>query len=473
MKTPTLLPCLPGIEVTYIASTNTDIELQITTTSPRVACPLCGRVARRIHSRYRRTVADLPWNRVQVRILLHSRKLFCENRQCRRRIFTEPLPQLVARYARKTIHLQEALYFIGYALGGKAGARVAVELGLAAGPDTLLRSVRQATTRCSNTTVEADLRAVGIDDFAFLRGHRYGTILVDLESRRLVDLLPDRSSKSLAAWLERHPDIEVISRDRAAVYAEGATMGSPQAKQVADRWHLLRNLGETMERLTAQHSSLFRQVVQMAQIKEASAKIPDAPDAPSVADVTATPEPLEKIARVEQRRMDRCAHRKAVYHQVKVLRKHGGSLAFIAEQTGISTRTVQRFLAAEQFPERARRQPQRCLTDAYESYLQERLLSGYTNVAQLYREIKAKGYSGTYSCVYAFTSHITGVSRIPTVSLGGRLGRRYVLPEPENEKCLRVEPSPGGFRGICQWASQRWLNSSRYFWKRFLSRLRY
>ncbi|MES2462183.1 MAG: ISL3 family transposase [Armatimonadota bacterium] len=418
----TLLPCLPGVEVTFIASTSIGIELQLTTTSPIVACPLCGQVARRVHSRYRRALADLPWNRVAVRILLHPRKLFCDNAQCKRRIFTEPLPQFVAPYARKTLQLQEALYLIVYALGGKAGARVTVELGLTASADTLLRRVRQVAARHPNATAEAGLSAVGVDDFAFRRGSRYGTILVDLKSRRLVDLLPDRSSESLAAWLKRYPSIEVISRDRAAVYAEGASAGAPQAIQVADRWHLLRNLGEAMERLTAQHSPLFRQVVQMAQIKEASAQSPDAPDPLVAAIATEMLEPSEKVSRVEQLRLDRCARREAVYHQVKELRAQGGSLGFIAEQTGISTRTVQRFLATAQFPERARRRSQRCLTDAYQSYLRERLLSGYTNVAQLYREIKAEGYSGTYSSVYAFASHITGGSRIPRSVVRGKTG---------------------------------------------------
>lgn len=187
MKTATLLPCLPGIEVTLIASTSSGIELHLTTTSPNVACPLCAQVARRVHSRYRRTLADLPWNRVAVRILLHSRKLFCDNAQCQRRIFTEPLPQLVARYARKTIQLQEALCFIGYALGGKAGARVASALELTASADTLLRRVRRASIQ-KQSPANTGLCAVGIDDFAFRKGHRYGTILVDLESRRLVDL---------------------------------------------------------------------------------------------------------------------------------------------------------------------------------------------------------------------------------------------------------------------------------------------
>jgi len=184
-----------------------------------------------------------------------------------------------------------------------------------------------------------------------------------------------------------------------------------------------------MERLTAQHSPLFRQVVQMAhvaQAREVKAPVPNAPDVSSAANAV----PETAVSRAEQRRLERSARREASYHQVKALREQGGSLACIAEQTGISTRTIQRFLAAEQYPERARRRSQRCLTDAYESYLRERLLSGYTNVAQLYREIKQKGYAGTYSCVYAYLSQITDGSRIPRNVVRGKTGPPQVPRVP-------------------------------------------
>ena len=230
METATLLPWIKGIQVNSVHSTNTIIELRLSTNAPSVVCPLCGQLTRRVHSRYQRTLADLPWNRVAVRIRLHTRKLFCQNLLCQRRIFTEPLPQLVAPYARKTASLQQALYLIGYALGGRAGAHVAIELGLVASPDTVLRRIRQVTNQHPSTPTA--LRVVGIDDFAFRKGHRYGTILVDLESRRLVDLLPERACESVAAWLKRHPDIEIISRDRATVYAEGATAG----RRKQSRW---------------------------------------------------------------------------------------------------------------------------------------------------------------------------------------------------------------------------------------------
>ncbi len=158
------------------------------------------------------------------------RKFFCDNRDCERRIFAESLPAVAARYARKTSRLAEALRELAYLAGGEAAARIARPFGLLVSPDALLLHLR----RCSPQPASPAPRVLGVDDFAFRKGHRYGTILVDLERRRLVDLLPNRSRESLTTWLKRHPGIEVISRDRASAYAEGAALGAPKAEQVAD-----------------------------------------------------------------------------------------------------------------------------------------------------------------------------------------------------------------------------------------------
>lgn len=366
--------------------------LRLSTVAPAVACPLCGRQSERVHSRYERTLADLPWNQVAVRIHLRSRKLFCDNPACERIIFTEPLPQLAARYARKTLQLQDVFHLIGYIIGGEAGARVATGLGLCTSPDTLLRRVRHVSQQQQTPT--DGLRVVGVDDFAFRKGHRYGTILVDLERRCLAGLLPDRSSESLAAWLKQHPTIEVVSRDRAGVYADGARQGAPQAQQVADRWHLLRNLGETMERLTAQHRP---------SLQQAAAKI-----APPSSETAATiPVKPPSVSQAEQRRLERCMEREALYDRILSLRQQGWTVPAIMAQVNVSKRTVQRFLHAEQFPARARRRRQPRQTDPYEAYLRRRIEAGCQNATQLYREIKEQGYAGSYSSLYQAVQGVT------------------------------------------------------------------
>ena len=165
MSASTLLPCIEGIALDSIVSTHNSIVLRLSTVSSTAVCPLCSRPSERVHSRYERTLADLPWNQVAVRMHLRSHKFFCDNPACERIVFTEPLPKLAARYARKTLQLQEAFYIIGYIIGGKAGARLATGLGLCTSPDTLLRRVRQVAK--TQQTPTNGLHVVGVDDWAF------------------------------------------------------------------------------------------------------------------------------------------------------------------------------------------------------------------------------------------------------------------------------------------------------------------
>jgi transposase len=195
MAKPTLLPDPTCLHLNLLDASESTITAVVTTTVEEAACPLCRRGSARIHSRYRRTVADLPWMGCAVRLELHIRRFFCTNPECTRQIFTERLPSVVAPYARRTTRLTDLFTLIGFALGGEAGKRLVAGMGLAASPDTLLRLIRAQPEEQAPTP-----RVLGVDDFSFCKRKSYGTILIDLERRVPIDLLPDREAATLKKW---------------------------------------------------------------------------------------------------------------------------------------------------------------------------------------------------------------------------------------------------------------------------------
>lgn len=279
-----LLFHIVGLSVEEVIIQDHAVTFVVTATGHTAACPRCSHASKRVHSRYSRTLHDLPWADMAVTVRLQVRRFRCSNPSCPQAIFGERFANLVAVRARRTDRQKEALEHVGFALGGSGGARLASRIRLCASRATILRFVRKAPMPLVETP-----QVLGVDDWARRKGQRYGTVLVDLEKRRPVDLLPDRTAEVFAAWLRDHPGVEIISRDRGGSYADGGRQGAPNAIQVADRFHFLVNIGEVVERvLSRKHTCLKEAAVALDRMTAESGET-EGEMASGVADYSGVP----------------------------------------------------------------------------------------------------------------------------------------------------------------------------------------
>jgi transposase len=400
MSFPAVLPIPRSLHVETLLLNEEGLMILASSEATDVRCPVCGEPAERIHSRYARTLADLPWAGLAVSLRIHARRFFCDNPTCPRMVFAERLAGIAPAFAHRTDRQRMALEAIAFALGGEAGARLAISLGYATSPDTLLRLVR------GTAAVETPTPAVlGVDDWAMRKGRTYGTILVDLERHRPIDLLPDRTAETLAAWLARHPGVRLVARDRSGAYAEGVTAGAPQAVQVADRWHLVDNLRVALQ-----------QVLERTRERLPVFPVPAAGDVVAPVPPPAGPDRARLGSygrlspRLEHQKQTARARRLARYERVAALRRQGWTVRRIAREVGISERTVNRWVAAGRFPERKRRAEARHLLETHRPYLDRRWAEGCHSVARLCRELREQGYTGSCTLVYGYAAHLrTGI----------------------------------------------------------------
>jgi transposase len=394
-----LLPPQTPLHIEAMAMTERGMTLDVAVTTSQALCPTWTQPSTHMHSDYRRTLADLPWATTPVQLHLRVRRFWCETPHCARQTFTERVPQVAPCSARATTRLRTMQTATGLALGGAAGARHLARQGMPGSRNTLLRRVRRLPAPEAPPP-----RAIGLDDWAKRKGHTYGTIVVDLDRHCPVDLLADRTAETVAAWLQAHPEVTMVARDRAEAYASGVTQGAPDAVQVADRWHLVKNLREAVEaelrvRPTLPWSPLPAPGEALPPGALAHPHPPDYgpmyPDTPSG-------------RRAEAARQARRTQRLGQYEQACALRQQGLSMARIARQVGVSPRTLCRWFAARAFPERHRRTGETSCLDPYTPMLHQQWDAGCRNAAHRWRTLRAQGFSGSYAVVYRYVTTLRG-----------------------------------------------------------------
>ncbi|MEW2391050.1 ISL3 family transposase [Streptomyces venezuelae] len=399
-----LFSAVEGVLVESVEATDTVVKVEARTTVGRAVCPECGSWSGRIHGSYLRFPRDLPTAGRLVVVSLRVRRFVCEEASCPRRTFAEQVPGLTRRFGRRTERLRSTLVSVGLALAGRAGALMTDAFKIPVSRNTLLRLIASLPDPVITTP-----RVVGVDEYAQRKGHNYGTVLVDVETRRPIDLLRDREADTLAAWLTERPGIEIVCRDRAPFFAEGATRVAPQAIQVADRWHLWHNLGEAAEKCVHRHHGCLR-------------PMPTPQEKPQEEAEPAALSPWPTGYRFAERT-------RAKHATIHALLAAGHSKRSVARQLGMTLNTILRFSRATTPEEMFTGQWQSRATrlDDYKPYLDQRWQEGCTNAWKLWEEIKERGYQRGYGSVRDYVSR----------TLRGR-------PQP-------VGPRPPSARAVTRW----------------------
>jgi transposase len=388
------------------------VTLVLRSSQTTATCPACAQPSTHVHGHYTRQLADLPCQKRPVRVCLQVRRFACRTRGCPRTTFAERFPTLMCPYARRTLRQAEFLTEIAFAQGGKAGAQLAKRLAMPTSRHTLLRLIRSTPVPTRQTP-----QVLGLDDFAWKKGDRYGTLLVDLQAHCPVEVLPDREADTVVRWLRAHRGVKIISRDRAGGYAEAAPRGAPRARQVADRYHVLVNLRDAIKGTLARTSGSLPEVAAargeshvssqraMAALQASPASDETAPENERAGMLQDQREasPARPLTVTEQRRQLSRANRRVRYEQIMVLHRAGLSLRAIARHLHVSRKVVHRSVRAGTFPERVPTGRRQSKLDPYLPYLRKRWDEGCHNGSQLARELAAQGFRGSASLVRRLT----------------------------------------------------------------------
>lgn len=416
-----LFPQLAGLRVHRIEDTGDAVLISASCTASSGCCPACGSVSARVHGGYSRTVADGAAGGRPVLIDLRVPRFCCVSPSCPRATFAVQADGLTSRYCRRSVPLTQMLTGFGLELAGRAGARLAARLGITVHPSTILRLLAALPEREAAAAPEV----LGIDDFALRKGHVYGTVLVDMDTGDVVDLLPDREAATVEAWLKAHPGAAVICRDRAGAYCEGARNGAPAAIQVADRWHMWHNLAEYAHKAVTRHRGCLLAAgrAEAGDGKESTEEEPGR---------TVPPDGLLDEGGRERPLAVRTRER---YADIRARVDAGQSQAEIIRATGLSPKTVRRFARAGSVGELLGGAARGSGLDEFKPYLCRRWKEGARDGAALHAEIQEQGWAGSARTVRRYLAQFRepgAVHEAPPAVPKARQITRLLLTRPDH-----------------------------------------
>jgi len=408
-----------GVLLPHLAGTVTEgcwrdagrVGMRVRPAGDQAACPRCGQLSGQRHGGYPRRLRDVPAGGQDVVICLAARRFRCGNPACPAVTFTEQVQGLTARFSRRTPLLGKALSAAAAALGGRGGARLAAALGIV--PPSRQTMIRLVMGLPEEERAAAP-QVLGVDDFALRRGHVYGTVLIDGRTGQVADLLPDREAATVEAWLKAHPGAEVICRDRAGAYAEGARAGAPGAAQAADRWHLLHNLCQKAYETAAAHRA------SCLGSGPAEQDVPGAGQLPGPGG-----RPLRLAGRTRQR-----------HAEIHGLLAAGHSQAAVTRITGLSAPTVAKYARAAS-PAGLTPAARASALDPFKPYLTQRWNDGARDARALHAELTARGYAGSDQPVRRYLRSFRALhpgtpARAPAAIPSARQITTWLMTRPDN-----------------------------------------
>ncbi|MEU6719598.1 ISL3 family transposase [Nonomuraea sp. NPDC046802] len=393
------LPQLKNLQVERVVADDDCLRITARTRMAHASCPGCGTESSRVHARHERRVHDGVAGGRPVVICLAVRRFVCVDSACGTKTFTEQVPGLTLPYRRRSVALLDTLENVALALAGRAGARPAGLLGIVVHPTTLIRLIRALPEPELTQAPEV----IGVDDFALRKSRRYGTVIVDMGTGKVIDVLDGRDAEPFKRWLTDHPGARVVCRDRAGAYALAVRESTPEAIECADRWHLWRNLAEHVERIVVRHRDCLKRA---AAVSAGSAT---GPEAEATAVPPAMPAPITHPAgepqpgpepNSEPRLAQRIRERHAAIHTLKA---EGLGLREIARRLELNRKTVRRFAQANSVEDLVAKTLARdTLLDAHMPYLTWRWTQGCRDAAVLHAELRARGYRGSVRTLYRY-----------------------------------------------------------------------